>query len=239
MAVRHDRFRTREVARYGKLGRAAGMLTTTLESAVAQIPDGTSLMIGGFMGVGTPERIVDELIRQRKRDLTVIANDTALPGVGIGKLVTAKAVRKVIASHIGLNPETQQKMLAGEIDVELVPQGTLIERIRAAGHGLGGVLTPTGVGTVVEDGKRKLELAGREYLLETALSADFALVQAFLADYLGNLTYALTARNFNPVIAMAARTVIVDAEHVVPVGMISPDHVQTPAPLVDYLITGT
>ena len=239
MAVPHDRYRTREFARYGNWWRVAGMLTTTLESAVAQISDGAILMIGGFMGVGTPERIVDELIRQRKRDLTVIANDTALPGVGIGKLVTAKAVRKVVASHVGLNPETQQKMLAGEMDVELVPQGTLIERIRAAGHGLGGVLTPTGVGTVVEEGKRKLEVAGREYLLETALSADFALVQAFLADYLGNLTYALTARNFNPVIAMAARTVIVDAEHVVPVGMISPDHVHTPAPLVDYLITRT
>lgn len=212
------------------------MRTTTLESAVAQVADGASLMIGGFMGVGTPERIVDELVRQHKRDLTVIANDTALPGIGIGKLVTAKLVRKVIASHIGLNPETQQKMLAGEMEVELVPQGTLIERIRAAGHGLGGVLTPTGVGTVVEEGKRKLEVDGREYLVETALSADFALVQAFLADYLGNLTYALTARNFNPVIAMAARTVIVDAEHVVPVGMISPDHVLTPAPLVDYVI---
>lgn len=212
------------------------MRTTTLESAVGQIPDGASLMVGGFMGVGTPERVIDELVRQRKRDLTVIANDTALPGIGIGKLVTAGLVRKVVASHIGLNPQTQQKMLAGEMEVDLVPQGTLIERIRAAGHGLGGVLTPTGVGTVVEEGKRKLEVAGREYLLETALSADFALVQAFLADYLGNLTYALTARNFNPVIAMAARTVIVDAEHVVPVGMISPDHVQTPAPLVDYLI---
>jgi len=212
------------------------MQTTTLESAVAQIADGASLMIGGFMGVGTPERIVDELVRQRKRDLTVIANDTALPGVGIGKLITAKLVCKVIASHIGLNPETQQKMLAGEMEVELVPQGTLIERIRAAGHGLGGVLTPTGVGTVVEEGKRKLDVDGREYLVETALSADFALVQAFLADYLGNLTYALTARNFNPVIAMAARTVIVDAEHVVPVGMIPPDHVLTPAPIVDYVI---
>ena len=212
------------------------MRTTTLENAVAPIPDGASLMVGGFMGVGTPERVVDELVRQRKRDLTVIANDTALPGVGIGKLVTAKLVRKVIASHIGLNPETQQKMLAGEMEVELVPQGTLIERIRAAGYGLGGVLTPTGVGTVVEEGKRKLEIDGREYLLELPLRADFALVQAFLCDYLGNLTYALTARNFNPVIAMAARTVIVDAEHVVPVGMISPDHVMTPAPLVDYLI---
>ncbi|HSS70748.1 MAG TPA: 3-oxoacid CoA-transferase subunit A, partial [Casimicrobiaceae bacterium] len=130
----------------------------------------------------------------------------------------------------------QQKMLSGELEVELVPQGTLIERIRAGGYGLGGILTSTGVGTVVEEGKRKLEVDGREYLLEMPLSADFALVQAFLADYLGNLTYALTARNFNPVIAMAAKTVIVDPEHVVPVGVISPDHVMTPAPLVDYLV---
>jgi acetate CoA/acetoacetate CoA-transferase alpha subunit len=188
------------------------------------------------MGVGTPERLIDELVRQGKRDLTVIANDTAMVGRGIGKLITAKLVRKVIASHIGLNPETQQKMLSGEMEVELVPQGTLIERIRAAGYGLGGILTPTGIGTVVEQGKRKLEVDGREYLLETPLAADFALVEAFLADYLGNLTYALTARNFNPVIAMAAKTVIVDAEHTVPVGTISPDHVMTPAPLVDYLV---
>jgi acetate CoA/acetoacetate CoA-transferase alpha subunit len=212
------------------------MKTTTLQEAVAHIPDGASLMIGGFMGVGTPECVVDELIRQGKRDLTVIANDTALPGVGIGKLVSANLVHKVIASHIGLNPETQKKMLAGEMEVELVPQGTLIERIRAAGYGLGGILTPTGVGTIVEEGKRKIEVDGREYLLEVALRADFALVHAMLADYLGNLTYALTARNFNPVIAMAATTVIVDAEHVVPVGMITPDHVMTPAPLVDYLV---
>lgn len=215
------------------------MQTTTLESAVALIPDGASLMIGGFMGVGTPERLMDELLRQGKRELTVIANDTALPGVGIGKLISGKAVRKVIASHIGLNPETQKKMIAGEIEVELIPQGTLIERIRAGGYGLGGILTPTGVGTVVEEGKRKIEVDGREYLLELPLRADFALVEAFLADYLGNLTYVLTARNFNPVIAMAAMTVIADAEHVVPVGMISPDHVITPAPLVDYLVART
>ena len=212
------------------------MLTTTSEEAVARVPNGARLMIGGFMGVGTPEGLIDELLRQGKRELTVIANDSALPGTGIGKLVTAGAVRKVIASHIGLNPETQQKMLAGAMEVELVPQGTLIERIRAAGFGLGGILTPTGVGTVVEEGKRKIEVDGREYLLETPLHADFALVQAFLADYLGNLTYVLTARNFNPVIAMAADTVLVEAEHVVPVGMISPDHVMTPAPLVDYLV---
>jgi len=212
------------------------MQATTLEDAVAMIPDGASLMIGGFMGVGTPERVIDELLRQHKRDLTVIANDSALPGTGIGKLVSANAVRKMIASHIGLNPETQQKMLSGHLEVDLVPQGTLIERIRAGGYGLGGVLTPTGVGTVVEVGKRKLEVDGREYLLELPLRADFALVQAFLSDYLGNLTYVLTARNFNPVIAMAATTVIVDAEHIVPVGMIAPDHVMTPAPIVDYLI---
>ena len=212
------------------------MRTTTLETAVAAIPDGASLMVGGFMAVGTPERIVDELVRQRKRDLTVIANDTARPGAGIGKLVTAKLVRRAIVSHIGTNPETQQQMIAGEMEVELIPQGTLIERIRAAGYGLGGVLTPTGMGTVVEEGKRKIDVDGRDYLLEAPLRADFALIQAFLADYLGNLTYVLTARNFNPVIAMAAATVIVDAEHVVPVGMIPPDHVMTPAPLVDYLV---
>ena len=212
------------------------MQATTLEDAVAMIPDGASLMIGGFMGVGTPERVIDELLRQHKRDLTVIANDSALPGTGIGKLVSANAVRKMIASHIGLNPETQQKMLSGRLEVDLIPQGTLIERIRAGGYGLGGVLTPTGVGTVVEVGKRKLEVDGREYLLELPLRADFALVQAFLSDYLGNLTYVLTARNFNPVIAMAGRTVIAEVEHVVPIGMISPDHVVTPAVLVDHLV---
>lgn len=212
------------------------MKTVSLEDSVAMIPDGASLMIGGFMGVGTPERMVDELARQGKRGLTVIANDTATPGRGIGKLVTAGAVRKAIVSHIGLNPETQQKMIAGDIEVELVPQGTLIERLRAAGYGLGGVLTPTGVGTAVEEGKRKIEVNGAPYLLETALGADFALVESFLADYEGNLVYALTARNFNPVIAMAARTVIVDAANIVPVGMISPDHVVTPAVLVDYLV---
>jgi acetate CoA/acetoacetate CoA-transferase alpha subunit len=212
------------------------MKTISLHDAVAMIPDGASLMIGGFMGVGTPERVIDELVRQGKRELTVIANDNALPGVGIGKLVSAGLVRKTMASHIGLNPETQKKLLAGEMEVELVPQGTLIERIRAAGYGLGGVLTPTGVGTVVEEGKQRIEIDGRPFLLETALRADFALVQAFLADYIGNLQYALTARNFNPVIAMAADTVLVEAENIVPVGVIAPDHVMTPAPIVDYLI---
>jgi acetate CoA/acetoacetate CoA-transferase alpha subunit len=200
------------------------------------IPDGASLMVGGFLAVGTPERVIDEIVRQNKRNLTVIANDTAVPGRGIGKLITGKRVRKAIVSHIGLNPETQAQMIDGELEVELVPQGTLIERIRAAGFGLGGILTPTGIGTSVETGKQRIEVNGSSYLLETALHADFALVQAFLADYLGNLSYALTARNFNPVIAMAADTVIASADNIVPVGVISPDHVVTPAPLVDYLV---
>ena len=212
------------------------MKTISASDVVALIPDGARLMVGGFMGVGTPERLVDEIVRQGRRDLTVIANDTARPGTGIGKLISAKLVRTAIVSHIGLNPETQKQMHAGELKVELVPQGTLIERIRAGGYGLGGVLTPTGVGTIVEDGKRKIEVDGEDYLLETSLRAEFALVHAFLADYLGNLSYALTARNFNPLIAMAAATVIAGAEHIVPIGLIAPDHVVTPAPLVDYLI---
>src|SRR5690242_7264573 len=212
------------------------MKTIALKDAAAMIPDGASLMIGGFMAVGTPERLVDELVRQGKRNLTIIANDTAMPGRGIGKLVSAGLIAKTVASHIGLNPETQQQMIAEKIEVELVPQGTLVERIRAGGFGLGGILTPTGVGTIAEEGKRRIDIDGKSFLLETALHANYALVHSFLADYLGNLSYALTARNFNPVMAMAADTVIVTAEHIVPVGVIAPDHVMTPAPLVDYLV---
>jgi acetate CoA/acetoacetate CoA-transferase alpha subunit len=171
------------------------MQTISLERSIEMIPDGASLMIGGFMAVGTPERVVDELVRQEKRDLTVIANDTATPDRGIGKLVAAKRVRKAIVSHIGLNPETQRQMMAGEMEVDLVPQGTLIERIRAGGYGLGGVLTQTGLGTPVADGKERVQIEGKSYLVEPALRADFALVHAFVADYLGNLGYALTARN--------------------------------------------
>ena len=212
------------------------MQTISLDQSVRMIPDGASLMIGGFLGVGTPERVIDEIVRQNRHDLTVIANDTATLDKGIGKLVRAKLLRKAIVSHIGLNAETQRQMMAGELEVELVPQGTLIERIRAGGHGLGGILTQTGIGTSVENGKQRVEVAGKPYLLEVALRADFALVQAFIADYLGNLGYALTARNFNPVIAMAAGTVIASADNIVPVGVMSPDHVVTPAPVVDYLV---
>jgi acetate CoA/acetoacetate CoA-transferase alpha subunit len=193
-------------------------------------------MVGGFMGVGTPERLVDELVRQHKSELSLVCNDAAVPGKGVGKLIDAALVSTLTASHIGLNPKVQAQMLANMIAVDLVPQGTLIERIRAGGCGLGGVLTPTGVGTIVEGDKRQIAIGDKTFLLEIALRSDFALIHAFLADYLGNLAYALTARNFNPVMAMAADTVIVTAEHIVPVGVIAPDHVMTPAPLVDYLV---
>jgi acetate CoA/acetoacetate CoA-transferase alpha subunit len=192
--------------------------------------------MGLFFCFAASLRPVRWMVRQEKRDLTVIANDTAMPDRGIGKLVAAKRVRKAIVSHIGVNPETQRQMLAGEMEVELVPQGTLIERIRAGGYGLGGVLTQTGLGTPVADGKQRVQIDGKSYLVEPALRADFALVHAFVADYLGNLGYALTARNFNPVIAMAGGTVIACADNIVPVGVIPPDHVMTPAPVVDHLV---
>ena len=212
------------------------MKSVSAEQAVAMIPNGARVMVGGFMGVGTPERLVDELVRQNKSELTVICNDAGLPGKGVGKLFDATLVSTLTASHIGLNPTAQQQMMAKQIAVDLVPQGTLVERIRAGGCGLGGVLTPTGVGTIVEEGKQRIQLNGKTFLLETAMRADFALIHAFVADQLGNLTYVLTARNFNPVMAMAADTVIVTAEHIVPVGVIAPDQVNTPAPLVDYLV---
>ena len=165
-------------------------------------------MIGGFMGVGSPLRLIDEMARQRRGDLTLISNDSARPGVGVGRLIDAGLVKRLIASHIGTNATTQQLMLDGRLDVELVPQGTLAERIRAGGFGLGGILTPTGVGTLVAEGKRTLEIDGSKYLLETALKADFSFISARKADFYGNLEYSLTARNFNPLMAMAATTTI-------------------------------
>ncbi|TMJ84113.1 MAG: 3-oxoacid CoA-transferase subunit A [Alphaproteobacteria bacterium] len=206
------------------------MKAVSAEQAVAMIPNGASVMIGGFMGIGTPERLVQELVRQKKSELSIICNDAAVPGKGVGRLFDESLVSTLTTSHIGLNPNVQKQMMANQVAVNLV------ERIRAGGFGLGGVLTPTGFGTIVEEGKRKIEIDGKDFLIETALRSDFALIHAFLADYLGNLAYALTARNFNPVMAMAADTVIVTAENIVPVGVIAPDHVITPAPLVDYLI---
>ncbi len=208
----------------------------TPQAAAELIPDGASLMIGGFMAVGSPERMIDALVARRLRDLTLICNDAAMPGKGVGKLISAGAVRRVIASHIGLNPEMQAKMISGEIDCELVPQGTLVERIRAGGMGLGGVLTPTGLGTEVEEGKRIIEVEGKRFLLETPLKADFSLISAWQADYVGNLSYLLTAHNFNPVMALAGKTVVAEPESIVPVGVIPPDAVKTPGVLVHHLL---
>ena len=188
------------------------------------------------MGVGTPPRLIEETIRQGKKDLVVIANDTARPGVGIGKLIDANLVRKLIVSHIGTNPTTQRKMLAGEIEVELSPQGTLVERIRAGGYGLGGVLTPTGLGTVVETDKQTLEIDGRMFLLEKPLKADFAYLYAKQSDHIGNLTFALTARNFNPVMAMAADLTVVEVDQMVELGEMDPEAVVTPSIFVDRVV---
>lgn len=206
------------------------------DEAAALIPDGASLMIGGFMGVGTPERLIDALVAAGRTGFTVIANDTARPGVGIGKLIDAKRVARAIVSHIGTNPETQRQMIAGELVVELVPQGTLAERIRAAGFGLGGVLTATGLGTPAADGKPVIEVGGRPFLLELPLHADFALVAARRADYLGNLGYSLTATNFNPVMAIAGGVTIAEPHEIVPVGVIPPDEVDTPGAIVDHIV---
>lgn len=205
-------------------------------AAADLVPDGARIMIGGFMGVGTPRRIIDALVASGRRGLTLIANDTAMPGRGIGKLISVKAVRRLIVSHIGLNPETQKQMNYGTLGVELMPQGTLVECIRAGGMGLGAVVTPTGLGTGLEDGKRLLEIDGKTFLLEMPIRAEFAFIAARQSDYLGNLDYSLTAQNFNPIMAMAADTVIAEPEHIVPVGVIPPDSVRTPAVLVDHLI---
>ena len=207
-----------------------------LADAVAAIPTGASVMVGGFLGVGSPHRVIDEVVRQGKGGLTIIANDTAFPTVGVGKLIGAGLVKKVIVSHMGTNPEMQRRKIAGEIEAELVPQGTLAERIRAGGFGLGGVLTPTGVGTIVAEGKRTIEVRGQIFLLEEPIHADVALIAAKRADYAGNLDYMFTARNFNPLMAMAADLVIAEPESFVPIGVIPPDGVITPSILVDLLI---
>lgn len=206
------------------------------EQAAAMVPDGASVMVGGFMGVGSPHRVLAALVARGARGLTVIGNDTSRPGHGIGVLIDAGCVARCIVSHIGLNPVTQQKLIAGEMEVELVPQGTLAERIRAGGAGLGGVLTPTGIGTVVQDGKQVVTIDGRDFLLEKPLRADVALVHCYEADYYANLTYRLTAQNFNPLMAMAADLVIAEPDEVVPIGVIPPDHVRTPGVLVTHLV---
>lgn len=208
----------------------------TLQDATGFFRDGMTIMVGGFMGVGTPPRLVEALLESGVRDLTLIANDTAFVDTGIGPLIVNGRVSKVIASHIGTNPETGRRMIAGEMDVQLVPQGTLIEQIRCGGAGLGGFLTPTGVGTIVEDGKQTITLEGKTWLLERPLRADLALIRAHRSDMLGNLTYQLSARNFNPLIALAADLTLVEPDEMVETGELQPDQIVTPGAVIDHIV---
>lgn len=205
-----------------------------INEAVDLIKDGMTIMVGGFMGVGAPQKLIEEIVKAGKKDLTIICNDTSFPETGSGLLVSKGLVKKAIVSHIGTNPVAGDMMLAGTMEIELVPQGTLIERIRCGGAGLGGVLTLTGLGTIVEDGKQKVNVDGIDYLLEKPLRADIALIGASVADKYGNLLYRGTTKNFNPLIAMAADIVIASATE--EVDTIEPHVVAVPYLFVDYLI---
>ncbi|MBN1068181.1 3-oxoacid CoA-transferase subunit A [Clostridium botulinum] len=207
-----------------------------LEDLKSIFKDGMTIMIGGFLDCGSPETIIDMLVNLNVKNLTIIGNDTGYPDKGIGKLVVNGQVKKVIASHIGTNPETGRRMNSGEMEVELSPQGTLIERIRAAGSGLGGVLTSTGIGTIVEKGKRKILIDDKEYLLELPLKADVSLVKGSIVDEFGNTCYKGTTKNFNPYIAMAADTVIMEAENLVEFEELNREDIMTPGVLVNYII---
>lgn len=209
---------------------------TTIDAFSRHLRDGMRIMVGGFMGVGTPPALIQAILDAGVKDLTLIANDTAFPTTGLGPLISHKRVKTVITSHIGLNPETGRQMLASELEVELVPQGTLIERIRSGGSGLGGVLTRTGLGTVVEQGKQRVSVNGEDYLLELPLRADMAILGAYQADKAGNLRYRLSTRNFNPIIALAADLVFAEVSEVVEIGQLDPDLVMTPAALVDGFV---
>lgn len=208
----------------------------SVQQAVENINDGAVVMIGGFLAVGSPDKIIDALIKKGVKNLTLICNDTATPDTGLGKLIASKQVKKVIVSHIGTNPETVNQMNEGTLEVEFSPQGTLAERVRAGGAGLGGILTPTGLGTVVADGKSIIEVDGKDYLLEKPIRADFALIRASIADEDGNLVYRGTSQNFNPLMAMAADIVIAEVNKVVPTGTLRPEEVKTQSILVDFMV---
>ena len=207
----------------------------TIDEAASYIKDGMTVAVGGFIGAGTPEKLIDAVIAKGIKDLTLICNDTALPDKGVGKWVVNRVVSRIIVSHIGTNPETGRQMNAGELEVELVPQGTLAERVRAAGAGLGGILTPTGIGTVAEEGKEKITVNGKEYLLELPLKADVALLKGSIVDKKGNIYYKKATRNFNPLMATAADLVIVEAEKIVEVGDLDATDVMTPSIFVDII----
>lgn len=206
------------------------------EDAVSVIRDGATVAIGGFGAVGAPIKLIDALVKQGTKALTIITNDTAIPGVGMGKLITTRQVARFVGTFLGSNPESVKQVQEGGIQATLIPQGTFAERLRAAGSGLGGFLTPVGVGTVVEEGKQKIDVDGKPYLLEKPLRADFALVKAHTADRLGNLVYRATARNFNPAMATAADHVIAEVGEIVEPGEIDPNVVITPFVYVDVLV---
>jgi len=208
----------------------------SIDEALEYIKDGMTIAVGGFLGVGTPEKLIDAVVAKGVKNITLICNDTAFPDKGIGKWVINKNVSKAIVSHIGTNPETGRLMNTGELDVELVPQGTLAERVRAAGAGLGGVLTPTGIGTVIEQGKQKLSIEGKDYLLELPLKADIALIKGSIVDKKGNAYYNKSTRNFNTLMATAADIVIIEAEKLVEVGEIDPSNVMTPSVFIDVIV---
>ncbi len=200
--------------------------------------DGMTIMVGGFMGCGTPEKLIDLLLELNIKDITLICNDTATVDRGVGKLIVAKRVKKLYTSHIGLNPETGKQMNEGTLEVILVPQGTLVEQIRAAGYGLGGVLIPTGVGTMVAEGKKVVEVKNKEFLLEEPLIADVALIRGSVTDHAGNTIYKGTTNNFNQMMATAGQIVIVEAEKLVPVGTLAKESILTQSIFVDYVVRG-
>lgn len=212
------------------------------DEAVSLIQDGASVMVGGFMACGTPEILIDALVRKNVRNLTIICNDAGVPGRGVGKLLSNGQIKTLIASHVGLNPEVAQRMNtyveADKLECILVPQGTLAERIRAGSTGLGGFLTPTGVGTIVAEGKQVIQVDGRDYLLELPLRADFALIRGSVTDRFGNTTYNATTQNFNPLMAGAAEHVIVGAHKVVEVGEIDSNDIRTSGIFVDSIVEG-
>ena len=208
----------------------------SLEEAIRKVENGKTIMVGGFLGCGAPGQLLEGICRKETKELTLIANDSGILGDAMSQLIVQRCVNKLIATHIGTNKETGRQMSAGELEVKLVPQGTLVEQIRAAGAGLGGILTPTGIGTIVEEGKQKLVANGTEYLLELPVRANIALLNAYKADKAGNLVYRRAARNFNPLMAMAADLVIAQVDHIVEVGEIDPDEVMTPGIFVDFLV---
>ena len=208
------------------------------DDAVALIPDGATVMVGGFGVCGNPENLLDALLRRGTRNLTVISNNAGIDDFGLGRLLKARQIRKMIATYVGENREFERQYLGGELEVDLIPQGTFSERIRAGGAGIGGFFTPTGVGTIVANGKEVRVIDGRSYLLELPLKADVALVRAWRGDTRGNLVYRKTARNFNPMMATAARVTLAEVEHLVEAGDIAPDAVHTSGIFVRHILQG-